>query len=155
VTPSLLADQQSDHGANWADLDGDGDLDLALTGGSPDGMHSVLMNALPAEQARRSLQVLVVDGDGRYNRAGAEVRLFDAASGALLGTRVVDTGSGYNSQNAAPVHFGLSGATLVDVEVTTMTPQGRRRTRLSDVDPRDHAGRWLVVTTGANARAGS
>ncbi|MEE8130781.1 MAG: ASPIC/UnbV domain-containing protein, partial [Vicinamibacterales bacterium] len=125
--------------------DGDGDLDLALTGGSADGMHHLLINSQAGERARRSLQVLVLDADGHYTRPGAEVRLFDAASGALLGTSIVDTGSGYNSQNAMPVHFGLARNGLVDVEVTTLTRQGRKRARLSGVDPGSWVGRWLVV----------
>ncbi len=145
VTPPVVGDQQSDHGAHWADMDGDGDLDLLLTGGSPAGMHHLLINSQADERARRSLQVLVLDADGHYTRAGAEVRLFDAASGALLGTGIVDTGSGYNSQNAMPVHFGLASEALVDVEVTTMTRSGRKSARLSGIDPSAYVGRWLVV----------
>ena len=150
VTPSVVGDQQSDHGAHWADMDGDGDLDLLLTGGSAAGMHHLLLNAQADERARRSLQVLVLDAAGHYTRAGAEVRLFDAASGALLGTGIVDTGSGYNSQNAMPVHFGLASNALVDVEVTTMTRQGREQARLTGVDPSAYVGRWLVVKVDEN-----
>ncbi len=48
----------------------------------------------------------------------------------MLGTNIVDTGSGYNSQNAMPVHFGLAEEGLVDVEVTTLTfPTGLPRHR--------------------------
>ena len=153
ITPSVVGDQNADHGAHWADMDGDGDLDLALTGGSADGMHHLLLNALDDERASRSLQILVLDADEHYTRAGAEVRLFDAASGTLLGTRIVDTGSGYNSQNAAPVHFGLATRALLDVEVTTLTPQGRKRARLTDIDPASYIGRWLVVKVDANGDA--
>ena len=145
ITPEILADQKADHGAHWADMDNDGDLDLLLTGGSAEGMHSLLRNSQSEERAARSLQVMVLDGNGHYTRAGSEVRVFDAASGALLGTRLVDTGSGYNSQNAAPVHFGLPKEGLVDVEVTTLTRQGRKASRVSDVDPKSYQGRWLVV----------
>ncbi len=150
VTPAVIGDQQSDHGAQWADMDGDGDLDLLLTGGSAAGMHYLLINSQADERARRSLQVLVLDADGHYTRAGAEVRLFDAASGALLGTNIVDTGSGYNSQNAMPVHFGLASDALVDVEITTLTRQGRVQARLSGVDPGSYVGRWLVVKVDEN-----
>ena len=72
------------------------------------------------------------------------MRLFDA-SGKLLRTGIVDTGSGYNSQNAMPVHFGLPREGLVDVEITVLTPQGRKAARISDIDPSSYAGRWLVV----------
>jgi hypothetical protein len=160
VTPPMMNELNADHGAHWADMNGDGALDLALTGGTEEGMHYLLINGLAGEQARRSLQVLVLDSDGHYTRAGAEVRLFDTASGALLGAAIVDTGSGYNSQNAMPVHFGLGAlggpagsagqaaqveGALVDVEITTMTRQGRVRARLAGVEPADYAGRWLVV----------
>ena len=49
--------------------------------------------------------MLVLDAKGHQTRFGAEVRLFDA-SGRILATRQVVTGGGYNSQRAAPVHFG-------------------------------------------------
>jgi len=145
VTPPAIGDLKSDHGAHWADMDGDGALDLALTGGSEEGMHNLLINSQDFEDAPRPLQVLVVDGDGHYTHAGAEVRLFDSETGRLLGSRIFDTGSGYNSQNAMPVHFGVPGRWSVDVETTTMTPEGRRQHRITRIDSRDYAGRWLVV----------
>ena len=48
----------------WADVDGDGDLDLALTGSRTDGMHLVMRNMLPAADAARGLHVRVVDAQG-------------------------------------------------------------------------------------------
>ncbi len=146
VTTNVVRGQQSDHGAHWADMNGDGSLDLALTGAK----HNLLVNGQGKERGRRSLQVLVVDEAGHHTRAGAEVRLFDATSGTLLGTNIVDTGSGYNSQNAIPVHFGLARDGLVDIEVTTLTPQGRKQGRLTGVDPSSYAGRPLVVKVDRN-----
>jgi hypothetical protein len=145
VTPQLVLDQKADHGAHWVDLDGDGALDLVLTGAAEDGMHHVLWNMLDSESSGLSLQVLVLDGNGHYTLAGSEVRLYDSATGTLLGTNILDTGSGYNSQNAAPVHFGLGHQRLVDVEVTVMTSDGRQTSRISAVDPDDYRGRWMVV----------
>ena len=49
----------------------------------------------------------MLDAKGHHTRFGAEVRLFDQ-SGRILATRQVLTGGGYNSQRAAPVHFGLA-----------------------------------------------
>jgi FG-GAP-like repeat/ASPIC and UnbV len=136
----------ADHGVQWADYDRDGDLDLSLADTFPDdGRHHLLRNELPASQARSSLQVSVLDRDGRATRNGAEVRLF-AANGNLLGTRIVATGDGYGSQGVVPVHFGLDGAARIDVEVTFMTPKGRIAKRLKDVDPRQWASRAVVVT---------
>jgi hypothetical protein len=136
----------SDHGVQWADVDGDGDLDLSLTETFPeDGRHRLFRNELPAATARRSLQVRVVDREGRETTAGAEVRLY-GADRRLLGTRLVPTGDGYGSQGVEPVHFGLASEGSVTVEVTTLTPGGRRQKRLEDVDPRRWAGRALTVT---------
>ena len=84
----------ADHGVQWADYDRDGDLDLSLTDTFPDDSgHRLLRNELPASQARSSLQVQVLDREGRATRNGAEVRLF-AVDGELLGTRIVATGDG-------------------------------------------------------------
>jgi hypothetical protein len=92
------------------------------------------------------VQVRVVDGEGRHRYAGAEVRIYDAATGRLLGTRVVDAGGGYCSQGAAPVHVGLPpGVDRVDVEVTTLGPAGRSSTRAEGVDPTGLPGRVLEV----------
>ncbi len=152
VTPRVLGDLAADHGAHWADFDNDGALDLALTGATADGMHYVAFNGASEQQARRSLQVLVLDDRGHYTRAGSEIRVFAGGTGRLLGMGIVDTGSGYNSQNAMPVHFGLAEEGLVDVEVTTMTTQGRKTARVSEVDPMAYAGRWLVVKVDADGQ---
>jgi hypothetical protein len=136
VTPENIRAIQADHGVEWGDVDGDGAQDLALTGSRPDGMHYLLRNVLAPADARRSLRVRVVDGRGRATRAGAEVRLYAAGTRRLLGTRLVDTGSGYDAQNDMPVHFGLAEARRVDVEV--IWPAGGRRTpvTLKNVQPR-------------------
>jgi len=149
VTPDILKKNDADHGVQWLDFDGDGDLDLALTNASATGMHYLLRNELPGDRARRSLQVAAVDAAGRYTRAGAEIRIFDSRTGKLLGTGIMDTGSGYNSQNAMPVHFGLAQEGLVDVEVITLTAKGRKSARLTKVNPADLAGRYLTVRTDA------
>lgn len=135
----------ADHGVQWADIDGDGDLDLSLTDTFPEGArHRLFLNELPAADAGRSLQVAVVDGDGLATEAGAEVRLFDAR-GRLLGTRLVPTGDGYGSQGATPVHFGLDEAGKLAVEVTFLAREGRVRKRIDAVDPGAWAGQALVV----------
>ncbi len=136
----------ADHGVQWADYDRDGDVDLSLTDTFPeDGRHRLLRNDLPAAQARRSLQVRVLDRKHRATRVGAEVRIFDVA-GKLLGTRIVPAGDGYGSQSEMPVHFGIASAGTVDVEVTFLAPSGRIAKRITGVDPREWGGRVLVVT---------
>ncbi len=145
VTPENVRILEADHGVLWFDIDRDGDLDLALTGAQPAGMHLVLRNDLDASVARRSLQVRVVDAKGRATRAGAEVRLYAAGTRTLLGTRLVDTGSGYNSQNDMPVHFGLAAMQKVDVEVTWPSRGRRRIVRARNVAPERFALTSLVV----------
>lgn len=137
VTPPVFRARGASHGVRWADYDADGDLDLALANNHrEEGTHPLYRNNLPTERAARSLQVRLLDARGRHRYAGAEVRVFDAASGRLLGTRVVDTGGGYCSQGAAPIHVGLpAGVERVDVEVTTLSPAGRVSERVEGVDP--------------------
>jgi hypothetical protein len=145
VTPANVRALEADHGVVWFDIDRDGDLDLALTGAQASGMHLVMRNDLDSAAARRSLFVKVVDGQGRATRAGAEVRVYAAGTRTLLGTRLMDTGSGYNSQNDMPVHFGLADVQRVDVEVTWPARGRRRLTRIRDVQPARFAGTSLVV----------
>ncbi len=145
ITPKIIKDNNGDHGAHWVDFDQDGDLDLALTGAAADGMHHLLRNELSEELAQQSLQVLVLDGKGHYTCAGSEVRLYEAGTKKLLGTNILDTGSGYNSQNAMPVHFGLKGVKSVDVEVTVMTKDGRKNIWLENVNPKTYVGSCLII----------
>jgi hypothetical protein len=145
VTPDNVRALQADHGVQWADFDRDGDVDLALTGSRSDGMHSLLRNDLDAGAARRSLSVAVLDSRGRATVPGAEVRVYATGSRRLVGTRLVDTGSGYDAQNVMPVHVGLPSTAPVDVEV--IFPRGGKRqvTRVPRVDPRQWQGKSLIV----------
>jgi hypothetical protein len=124
VTPESLAAIAADHGALWADFDRDGDVDLALTGAGETPLPLVLRNHLPEADAKRSLKVRVVDGEGRATRPGAEVRIYEAGTKRLLGTRLVDTGSSYNAQSDIPLHFGIPAQGRVDIEV--IWPGGSR-----------------------------
>lgn len=152
ITPDILKNNNSDHGAQWVDFDKDGDLDLALTGARPEGMHHLLKNNLKAEYARQSLSVLVLDAKGHYTRAGSEVRLYKRGTKILLGTNILDTGSGYNSQNAMGVHFGLRGVEAVDVEITVMAKSGRKSIMIRNVKPEQYQGRDLIVKVNANGK---
>lgn len=143
--PAEILKHPASHGIQWADFDRDGDLDLALADNNPNGTHYVYRNLLPAERAGRSLQVLVMDAQGRHTAPGSEVRVFAAGSSKVIGTRIVDTGSGYCSQGITPVHIGLGDTARVDVEVTYLTRAGRKSKRVANVDPRALAGRALIV----------
>ncbi len=149
VTPPELLGLAADHGATWVDFDLDGDLDLALTGVADDGMHHLMQNLLRPEFAWHSLQVRVVDENGAATKAGAEVRVYVAGTERLLGTRLVDTGSGYDAQSDLPVHFGLPGAQPVDVVVTWPARGRRHGTRVDGVDPAQHRGGALTVRVGS------
>lgn len=147
ATPAYVMKHDATHGVQWADFDGDGALDLALADNGPAGVHFLYRNRLPPDKARRSIQVLVLDSKGHYTRAGSEVRIYRAGTQKLQGTRLVDTGSGYCSQNAMPVHFGLPVEGKVDIEVTALTHAGRKITRVAGVDPRSLMGKPLTVKT--------
>ena len=145
VTPPSIRALQADHGVQWVDVDGDNDLDLALTGSRADGTHVVMRNLLPPGDAARGVQVRVVDDQNRPVRAGTEVRVFAPGSSRLLGARLVDSGSGYNSQNDLPVHFGLP-TTMARVDLQIIIPRGGKRTpiwlRGTKVDKP-----WITVRT--------
>ena len=140
---------RADHGAQFVDFDNDGGIDLSITDGyGPVGGHFLFRNTLPDAAKRRSLSVLVLDARGHQTRFGAEVRLFDR-SGRILASRQVVTGGGYNSQRAAPVHFGLKTLDPVRVEVTFMSRAGRRKQTVESVAPADYYGKSLVVREAA------
>ncbi len=136
---------KADHASQFIDYDNDGGIDLSITDGyGPAGGHFLFRNTSPDVVKRRSLSVTVLDARGHQTRFGAEVRIFNGG-GRLLGTRQVLTGGGYNSQRAAPVHFGLARLERVRVDVTFMTKAGRKTVSVKDVRPSDHHGTSLIV----------
>jgi YD repeat-containing protein len=144
ATPANVLALPASHGASWADFDADGDLDLAIAGATPEVMPLLLRNALAPAAARRSLAIRIVDARGRATRAGAEVRVYHAGTRRLIATRLVDSGSGYNSQSDLPVHVGLpEGTRLVDVEAV-FPARGRRAAVTRGVNP--SATRAITVT---------
>jgi penicillin G amidase len=130
VLPVLVRDHDASHGVQWVDFDGDGALDLALANNDAKGGHYLFRNRLALSFARRALGVDVVDDRGHHTKAGAEVRIYAAGTRRLISSGLVDTGGGYCSQNVMPVHVATAGASRVDIEVTSMTTNGRRVTAL-------------------------
>lgn len=151
VTPPELLVEAS-HGATWVDFDLDGDLDLALAGTAEGAGHPLMQNLLRPEFAFHSIKVRVLDAQERAVLAGSEVRVYAAGTFDLLGTALVDAGSGYNGQGALPIHFGLPGAQPVDIEVTQVGGGHRVRTRATGVDPAAWRGR--VVTLRLDGEGG-
>jgi len=134
-----------DHGVAFVDYNNDGAIDLSVARGYTSvGAHPVFKNNLPVAKARQSLSVMVLDAKGHFTQAGAEVRLYDA-KGKILGANQVSTGGGYNSQHAAPVHFGVPGQSKVTVEVTYMSKAGRKVQRISNVSLASYYGKSLIV----------
>jgi hypothetical protein len=135
----------ADHGVQFVDYDNDGGLDLTVTDGyGPVGGHFVFRNTLPDKAKKRSLSVTVLDAKGHQTRFGAEVRLFNK-SGRIISSRQVVTGGGYDTQRAAPVHFGLATVETVNVEVTFMSKDGRKKQTVKNVNPAGYHGKSLVI----------
>lgn len=154
VTPENIKALEADHGAQWADFDRDGDEDLALTGVQPTGMHHVMRNLLARSARAGWLRVNVVDSAGRSSLPGSEVRIYAAGTTRLLGTRILDTGSGYNSQNAMPLHFGLGAQRMVDIAVVVPRNGNRRPAVVRNVSARawDRCVAVIHVTASGAAR---
>ena len=152
VTPENLRALNADHGALWADIDGDGDEDLALTGARPDGMHFVLRNLLDPPASPRSLHIAVANNVNRRVLAGAELRIYAAGTRTVLATRLVDSGSGYNAQNDMPVHIGLARTARVDVEARWPAAGRMQTTWRRNVDPTQRVNQRFTMRMRASGR---
>jgi len=97
----------------------------------------------------RSIAVEVTDPNARRTRAGSEVRAYRAGTRQLLAAALVDSGSGYCSQNDMPVHLGINAIWKgkVDLEVVTIAAGRRHVSVVRDVDPDDYRGRSLRIIT--------
>jgi hypothetical protein len=104
-------------GAAYADYDGDGDLDLAITANN--GPARLLRNE--GGNTNRFLRVRTVGSVSNKDGIGARVSV---TAGGRKQWAVVKTGSSYCSQSELPLTFGLGGgASPVRVEVRW--PSGR------------------------------
>lgn len=151
VTPSALLERGASHGVVWADVDLDGDLDLALANNHAAGAHPLYVNGLPAARTGQSLHVAVVDGTNRWLRAGTKVTATaedthpDHPEGFRT-ARLVDAGGGYSSQSAQPVHFGFpSWVTRVSVHVEWFEKGEARTATVSGVGLAAFRYQWLVI----------
>jgi hypothetical protein len=128
------------------DFDRDGRLDLALTNNDPEGGgHPLFRNT--STLRGRSIAVEVAGPDARRTRAGSEVRAFRAGTRQLLSSGLVDSGSGYCSQNERPVHLGIpeEWTGRIDVEVITLAGGTRHASVVRNIDPAAYTGRSLRV----------
>ncbi len=104
-------------GAAYADIDGDGDLDVLLT--ANDGAPRLLRN----DGGNRNHWLRVKTVGVKSNRDGIGAKLVLEA-GALKQTRWVTSGSSYLSASEQIVTFGLGAATNVD-RLTITWPSGQ------------------------------
>lgn len=132
--PEMLLTHDATHGVQMVDFDVDGRLDLALTNNDAAGSHSLFRNITSG--GGRGLSVEVKAATGSRVWSGAEVRAYAPGTTRLLAAGIADGGSGYCSQNAAPVFLGLppDAPATVDLEVIVPTGRDRHRTRLEGVD---------------------
>ena len=150
TTPPELAAIDSDHGVQWADFDGDGDLDLALAAAGVRSPHPLLRNTTAG--SGKGLNVMVLDSAGRPSLAGQLVSAFESGTGRRIGTRLIDSGSGYDSQSILPVHFGLGEVTSVDIGIV-LSAGGRRITgTIRGIDAAALRGRTLVLRIDRSGR---
>lgn len=148
VTPEAVLAKGASHAVSWADHDLDGDLDLALTNVSAGGAHPLYRNDLDPARAGRSLQIGVVDTEGRWTRAGATITV-QSESGDWVGSRVLDSGGGYNAQSVMPTHVGLPpGVERVSVTVTWFERGQKRWSTVSGVAPQDFRSDWVRLQLG-------
>jgi hypothetical protein len=117
--------------AVFADMDNDGDLDLLIA--SKQGPNSFFVNESTAGGS--FIEVSLTAPNGERGAIGAEVALYKGGhlgeSEALVGYRVVQSATGYCSQDPSRLHFGVDPAATYDLRVTFKEGTVVERTRLS------------------------
>jgi hypothetical protein len=138
-------------GAAYADYDGDGDLDIAL---STNGGPAILLRN-DGGNANAWIRLDLRGAAGNLDGIGAAVRV---KSDGRTASRVVRSAASYASQNERVLTFGLGGASggapsAVDVEV--IWPGGERRSYPNLAVRRQHLLEQATAIAGASTPAGS
>ena len=132
-----LASPLVGRGAAYADLDGDGDVDLVIVENG--GPARVYLN--PTNDPERSVR-LRLEGSGKSNRDAVGARVTASIGGRTL-TQQVSGGQSYLSASEKTLTFGLGDAAKIE-SVEIRWPDGSTRT-LRDVP----GGARLTVREGA------
>jgi hypothetical protein len=101
-------------GASYADIDGDGDLDVALT--QVNGPPMLLRNEQPSSHHWIRLKL---NGNGRTVNRDAIGAVIEITAGGVTQRQMVMPTRSYLSQVALPVTFGLGNSTRIDSLVIT------------------------------------
>ncbi len=117
-------------GEAWADFDKDGDLDVYVVSASVSADNRLYRN--DSALGHRWLQLDLVGGASSNRSAvGAHVRV---VAGGQARIREVRASSGYRSQNALTLHFGLGSATRVDSIIVKWPSGACQETTLVTLD---------------------